>query len=123
MNKIKSFLELFHAKHWICAHSVCGDDDITADSIKVFLLIAKQVNLIRLKWDEVLVDDTFVQIAQATWLVISFELGMNPDGALMTTAFQIINGSKDGHMATKAWCEVGDHPMDMKRFGIGVVLQ
>ena len=63
LNKIKSFLELFHAKHWICAHAVCGDDDIAADSIKIFLFITKQENLIRLKWDEVLVDNTFVQRA------------------------------------------------------------
>ena len=61
-----------------------------------------------------LINDTFVQRTQAIWFVVTFELGMNPDCALVATAFQIINGSENGHVATKAWREIGYHPMDMQ---------
>ena len=47
---------------------------------------------------------------------------MNPDCALVTTAFQIINGPENGHVATKARCEIRDDPMDVQGFRVGVVL-
>ena len=68
-----------------------------------------------------LINDTFVQRTQAIWFIIAFELGMNPDCALVSTAFQIINGSENGHVATKSWREIGDDPMDVKRLRIDVI--
>ena len=70
-----------------------------------------------------LIDDTFVERAQTIWFVVAFQLGMNPDRAFVTTAFQIVNGSENSHVATEARCEIGDDPMDVQRFGLGIVLQ
>ena len=100
LNEIKSFLKFLHAKHGIGAHAVCGDDNVAAHKVKVVLVIAQHVDLICLKWNEGLVNDTFMQTAEATWFVIPLQLGMNPNRALVTTAFQIVNGSENGHMAT-----------------------
>ena len=70
-----------------------------------------------------LINDTFVQRAETAWLVVPLELGMNPDRALVATAFEIINGSENGHVAAEARREIGDDPMDVQRFGVDVALQ
>ena len=61
-----------------------------------------------------LINDAFVQRTQTIWFVITFELGMNPDCTFVSTAFQVINDSENGHVATKAGGEIGYHPMDMQ---------
>ena len=123
LNKIKSFLKLFHSKHRIGAHAVCGNDNVAAYKIKVVLVIAQHIDLVCLQWNEGLIDDTFVQGADAAWLVVPLELGMNPDCAFVTTAFQIINGSENGHMATEARRKIGYDPMDVQRFGVDIAIQ
>ena len=64
-----------------------------------------------------------MQRAEAAWLVVPLELGVNPDCALVTTALQIVNSSENGHVAAEAGREIGDDPMDVQRFGVDVVLQ
>ena len=46
LNKIKSFLKLAHTQHWVGAHLICRDDDVTADQVKVSLAVAKHVDLV-----------------------------------------------------------------------------
>ena len=123
LNKIESFLKFFHSKHRIGAHSVCGNNNVAAYKIKVVLVIAQHVDLVGLQWNEGLINNTFVQRAYAAWLVVPLELGMNPDCAFVTTAFQIINRSENGHMATEARREIGYDPMDVQRFGVGISIQ
>ena len=70
-----------------------------------------------------LINNAFVQRTQAIWVVVAFELGMNPDCAFVPTAFQVINGSENGHVTTKPWCEIGNHPMDVQGLWVDVALQ
>ena len=123
LNKIKSFLKFFHSKHGISAHPVCGNDNVAGYKIKVVLVVAQHVDLVCIQGNEGLVDDTFVQRAKAAWLVVPLELGMDPDCALVATTFQIFDCSENGHVASKARREIGDDPMNVKRFCVDVFVQ
>ena len=48
---------------------------------------------------------------------------MHPDGAVVATALQKVDCSEDGHVATEAWCEIGNDPVNVQRFALSVVLQ
>ena len=70
-----------------------------------------------------LINFTFVPRTQAISFVVTFELRMNPDCAFVATAFKIINGSENGHVATEARREMGYDPMDVEGFGVDIALQ
>ena len=46
LNKIKSLPKLFHSKHWVGAHAVCGNDNVAAHKIQVVLIVAQHVDLV-----------------------------------------------------------------------------
>ena len=54
--------------------------------------------------------------------LISLHFRMNPDCALMATSLQEVNRSEDGHMAPKAWGEIGNDPVNVQMFCRGVVV-
>ena len=60
-----------------------------------------------------LIDDSLVEATEAI-LSISFHFWVNPDGAVVTTAFQVVNGPKNGHMSTQSWGEMRDDPMNIQ---------
>ena len=47
---------------------------------------------------------------------------MHPDGAVVATALQKVDCSEDGHVATEAWCEIRNDPVNVESFALSVVL-
>ena len=117
LDKIESLNEILHSKHGVCAHAVCRNHHVAADQIQIVRVVAQKEDLVGFQFHEKLIDDAFMQLAWPVSLV-TFELGMNPDGAVVTTTFQVIDCAKNGGVTTKSGGEIGNDPVNIELFGV-----
>ena len=111
--------ELLHLRRHVRVdqeREVC-DHHVSADKIQIVRVVAQKEDLVSFQFHEKLIDDAFMQLAWPVSLV-TFELGMNPDGAVVTATFQVIDCAKDGGVTTKSGGEIGDDPVNIELFGV-----